>query len=185
MRISTGGYRRVRSARLIRINQGRKIKMKRILSFLLFIMSMSSASLADANDKDEKISLIRKIQNLGKIADRAGCEFKSSDGLVLKTDAAAASALMNVDGKDIVLKRVGSPKTEGNVIEGQLVKGSKIFEKYEGNNITMLLELIKTSECSKEEMQSRGCFMSTYDATITVTKNKIQQAVKTSGSCGD
>jgi hypothetical protein len=75
-----------------------------------------------------------------------------------------SKALMNIDGKDVVLSSIKEAKNQ---------RGSVAF--YQAGNLKVKVNYVRTSP----EMEGAS-----YHATIVVTRGKSQTTIKTQGACG-
>jgi hypothetical protein len=86
------------------------------------------------------------------------------------------TAILNVNGKDSAFKLAKEGKRPTN----QKI-GSRFFDEYAANGITVKIDYLTTRVCLKGEEE---CEATSYDATITATKGKLKTIVKTKGACG-
>ncbi len=86
------------------------------------------------------------------------------------------TATLNVNGKDIAFKLAKEGKRPTN----QKI-GSRFSDQYAANGIIVKIDYLTTRVCLKGE---EGCEATSYDATITATKGKLNTIIKTKGACG-
>jgi hypothetical protein len=85
-------------------------------------------------------------------------------------------ALMNIDGKDVMLKFVRRTDSEG-----ETKVGSTRTEYYKSEDTEVSVEYVvrKLGDPNDEECESIE-----YTATITLTRNGISRKISSLGSCG-
>lgn len=86
------------------------------------------------------------------------------------------NAWMNIDGRDIKLRKVRSIDPRGKER-----KGSRSSRKYTAGDVDVLIERVTTGVCAPND---ESCESTEYSATITVTKGSRRQIIKVTGGCG-
>jgi hypothetical protein len=86
------------------------------------------------------------------------------------------NAVMNLDGRDTKLKPTShrEPKSEPK-------KGDRSTFNYAAKGTSVRVDFVATEVCSPND---DGCEVTSYDATITLTRGAARQVVKAQGICG-
>jgi hypothetical protein len=147
------------------------------LSLALFLccsgyLVMPLATLA----KQPVANRIGNIQNTRAIQG-AGCSFqrKGDQGYVFWS-AFENSALMNIDGKDRILKLVGD---NSNTVSGKL--GSRSTVIYKSGKTTVRIDRVATRVCRQGDQE---CESISYNGTLKLNIGDRQQVVAVEGVCG-
>ena len=82
---------------------------------------------------------------------------------------------MNIDGKDVNLKLVGTTN------ESDWEVGARSYKRYKANGIAVRIDFVVTRICKPGDEQ---CESTDYDATFTVTKAGRKRVIKAKGVCG-
>jgi hypothetical protein len=142
------------------------------------VIAQEGASPAEA-PLPPRISNIRDTS----VVDGCGCYFqlpaewknKQSDKYVFMEGIDGEGAWMNIGGKDVKLKLVGSSN------ESDWKVGARSFKRYEAQGIAVRIDYVVTRVCRPGDEQ---CESTDYDATFTVTKAGRRRAIKAKGVCG-
>jgi hypothetical protein len=127
--------------------------------------------------KQPIVSGIGNIQNTREIQG-AGCSLqrKGNKGYVFWS-AFEKSALMNIDGKDRVLKLVSVNPSEPRVEK----KGDRSTEIYKSGKMTVRIDRVTTRVCRKGDQE---CEVTGYDGKMTLKIGDRQQTIAVEGDCG-
>lgn len=125
---------------------------------------------------------VANIRDAG-VVDGCGCYFqfpaewkkKPSDKYVFMEGIDDEGAWMNIDGKDVNLKPVGSTN------ESVFAVGARSSKRYKANGVAVRVDLVVTRVCRPGDEQ---CESTDYDATFTVTKAGRKRVIKAKGVCG-
>jgi hypothetical protein len=126
-----------------------------------------------------------RVENIrdASVVEGCGCYFqfpaewknKQSDKYVFMEGIDDEGAWMNIGGKDVNLKLVGSnDKSVFGV-------GARSSKRYGANGIAVRVDLVVTRVCKPGDEQ---CESTDYDATFTVTKAGRKRVIKAKGVCG-
>jgi hypothetical protein len=152
-------------------------KMKYLLSGLslgiLACLGLPSIAIA----KPSIVNGIGNIQNAKEIQG-AGCSLQrqGNKGYVFWS-AFEKSALMNIDGKDRVLKLVSINPSEPRVEK----KGDRSTEIYKSGKMTVRIDRVATRVCRKGDQE---CEVTGYDGKMTLKIGDRQQTIAVEGDCG-
>jgi hypothetical protein len=151
--------------------------MNIVLSYLSFgiIGCLCLPSIAIA--KQPIVSGIGNIQNTREIQG-AGCSLqrKGNKGYVFWS-AFDKSALMNIGGKDRVLKLVSVNPSEPQAAK----KGDRSTEIYKSGKMTVRIDRVATRVCRKGDQE---CEVTGYNGKMTLKIGDRQQTIAVEGDCG-
>jgi hypothetical protein len=153
------------------------LNMHKLSSYLSFgiigCLYLPSIALA----KQPKLNAIGNIQNTKELQG-AGCDLhrKGKKGSVFWS-AFEKSALMNIDGKDRVLKLISVNPSEPRVEK----KGDRSTEIYKSGKITVRIDRVATRVCRQGELD---CSTTSYDGKIGLRIGSRQQTILVEGDCG-
>jgi hypothetical protein len=114
--------------------------------------------------------------------DGCGCSFqtpteakkKNSTKYLFSSGLETSSpAFMNIDGKDVRLKRV---KSTEKVYKKPKV-GDRFYEVYQAKGLKVRIDYVDTTSRLRDEGRD-------YNLTITVTKGKQKKVITAKGGCG-
>jgi hypothetical protein len=118
------------------------------------------------------------------VVEGCGCYFqlpaehrkKRSDKYVFMEEIGDEGAWMNIDGRDMKLKLIGSTKGwVGGV-------GTRSHERFRASGIAVRVDFVVTGVCRPDD---ESCESTDYDATFTVTKaGRKRTIIKAKGICG-
>ncbi|WP_310486829.1 hypothetical protein [Chamaesiphon sp. VAR_69_metabat_338] len=151
--------------------------MKYLLSGLslgiLAGLGLPSTALA----KQPTVNGIGNIQNTKEIRG-AGCSLqrRGNKGYVFWS-VLEKSALMNIGGKDRVLKLVSATPSAPRVEK----KGSRSTEIYKSGRMTVRIDRVTTRVCRKGDQE---CEVTGYDGKMTLKIGDRQQTIAVEGDCG-
>jgi len=83
-------------------------------------------------------------------------------------------AIMNIDGSDVRLNRVGFEA-------GASSNSSRFVDRYRKNELEVSVDLLVTKRCDPSD---ENCEVTLFDAVITVALGTAKQSVSTKGFCG-
>ena len=83
-------------------------------------------------------------------------------------------AIMNIDGSDVRLNRVGFEAGAGS-------NSSRFVDRYRKNELDVSVDLLVTKRCDPSD---ENCEVTLFDAVITVALGTAKQSVSTKGFCG-
>jgi hypothetical protein len=133
--------------------------------------------------KQPVASLIGNIQNTKEIQG-AGCSFqrKGETGDVFWSPF-DQSALMNIDGKDRVLKFVSETPSQQDLIKkgARDKKGDRSTVIYKSGKMTVRIDRIATRVCRQGDQE---CESTSYDGKLKLTIGDRQQVIAVEGGCG-
>jgi hypothetical protein len=127
--------------------------------------------------KQPLLPRIGSIQNTEKTQD-AGCQFHTkgrTKGFVFWSGG--ESALMNIDGKDTVLKLV-SEIPSAQLVDNKRGRSTVI---YKSGKMIVRIDRVATKVCSGQEPDCTG---TDYDAKIMVSSGRRQEVISVTGYCG-
>jgi hypothetical protein len=127
--------------------------------------------------KQPIVSGIGNIQNTREIQG-AGCSLqrKGNKGYVFWS-AFEKSALMNIDGKDRVLKLVSVNPSEPQAAK----KGDRSTEIYKSGKMTVRIDRVVTRVCRQGDGE---CESTSYDGKVKLTIGDRKQTISVEGECG-
>lgn len=114
--------------------------------------------------------------------DGAGCTLwprtyqKYTDGRDLFRSDFDGRAVMNIDGRDRLLKLAASSEPKG-----RLRVGSRSTYRYRGDGVTVNVSYIVTGICKPED---ESCEITNFDAVVTVTTRSGVRRLEVHGICG-
>jgi hypothetical protein len=151
--------------------------MKYLLSGLSLgiLADLGFSSIAIA--KQPVFSGIGNIQNTKELQG-AGCSLqrKGNKGYVFWS-AFEKSALMNIDGKDRVLKLISVNPSEPRVEK----KGDRSTEIYKSGKMTVRIDRVATRVCRQGYQE---CEVTGYNGKMTLKIGDRQQTITVEGDCG-
>jgi len=171
----------------VRLLRGRVVRIMRIATpkTLLLILLLNPAALpvvAQRRSPERKAGLVRNVSEAGEIQG-CGCYFQfpsegpRSNRYLFFEDFSEESPLMNIDGKNVKLKLVGSSEPSGGVKK----KGERFSRNYVSGDVKVRMDFVTASVCAPND---EGCESTNYNVTVTVWKGGRQQTVKAVGGCG-
>jgi hypothetical protein len=133
--------------------------------------------------KQPVASAIGNIQNTKEIQG-AGCllQRKGKPGDVFWSPF-EPSALMNIDGKDRVLKFVSETPSQQDLIKkgDRAKKGDRSTVIYKSGKITVRIDRVVTRVCRQGD---RECESTSYDGKLKLNIGDRQQVIAVEGGCG-
>jgi hypothetical protein len=143
-------------------------------------LAMPLATLA----KQPIASSIGNIQNT-KVIQGGGCSLqrKGKKGYVFWSVLLEKSALMNIDGKDRVLKLVSETPSQADLIKkGDRAKqGDRSTVIYKSGKMTVRIDRVATRVCRQGDQE---CESTSYDGKLKLTIGNKQQVIAVEGGCG-
>jgi hypothetical protein len=128
-------------------------------------------------------SSISNIQNTKEIQG-AGCSLqrKGKPGYVFWSPF-EQSALMNIDGKDRVLKFVSETPSQQDLIKqgSRAKKGDRSTVIHKSGKMTVRIDRIATRVCRQGDQE---CESTSYDGKLKLTVGDRQQVIAVEGVCG-
>jgi hypothetical protein len=85
-------------------------------------------------------------------------------------------AVVNVDGRDVEMKLVGSSNAEGEAKKGRI----STF-RYRGTGVDVIVRYVVTGLCAPDDEQ---CEVVSYDAELAVMTHPGQRTLRAHGICG-
>ena len=151
--------------------------MKYYLSCLLLGILGCSFSISLASAKQPTANGIGSIKNKKEVQG-CGCSFQreGKPGTVFWSELNQKSALMNIDGKDRILKllrETPSSKREK--------KGDRSTSIYRSGKINVRIERVVNSVCRQGDQE---CEVTGYDSKIKLNIGERQQVISVTGGCG-
>lgn len=153
------------------------MNMKYYLSCLVLGILVCSFSLSVAAAKQPVTNVIGDIKNTKEVQG-CGCSLqqKGKPGYVFWSELSQKSALMNIDGKDRILKLISeTPAT------GKQKKGDRSTSIYKAGKINVRIERVATSVCRQGDQE---CEATGYDGKIKLKIGDRQQVISVTGDCG-
>lgn len=151
----------------------------------LILMLIFSTSVLLAQQKSSgKAQETRLIGNVSKVASGCGCYFKlkdegeSTERYVFFEDATQKEPVMNIGGRNVRLRLIGSTEPPGGVRR----KKERFSRRYAARGIKIQMEFVATNVCPPP--YDSECVANSYDVTLTATKGTGRQTIKAVGSCG-
>ena len=146
--------------------------------FLLIIFAVFGGTQTFAQNQKLTVGNLKGNDYLG-----CGCAFQTlaeakkprSQKIVFWSEF-EKKAVLNINGKDTTFTLV----KEGKRPAKEKI-GSRFYEEYTANGITIRLDYLTTRVCLKGEEE---CEATSYDVTITAAKGNLKTIVKTKGACG-
>lgn len=146
--------------------------------FLLIIFAVFGGTQTFAQNQKLTVGNLKGTNYLG-----CGCAFQTlaeakkprSQKIVFWSEF-EKKAVLNINGKDTTFTLV----KEGKRPAKEKI-GSRFYEEYTANGITIRLDYLTTRVCLKGEEE---CEATSYDVTITAAKGNLKTIVKTKGACG-
>jgi hypothetical protein len=154
-----------------------------IIANVFLTASRGAAGLAQTTPTgNASISAVRVgvVKDIGGI-DEVGCSLqfpadyrKHNERYVVKSDE--NNAVMNIDGKDRMLKLVSHREPKGAPR-----KGDRSTWNYADKETKVRIDFVVTRVCDPND---ESCEVTWYDATITVTRKNGKGVVNVKGVCG-
>jgi hypothetical protein len=156
-----------------------------LLMHFLVAIGGGMSVIAQEGASSARAPLPPRIANIrdSSVVEGCGCYFqfpaewkkKGSDKYVFMEGIDDEGAWMNIDGKDVNLKLVGSSERS---VWGVGARSSK---RYRANGIAVRIDRVVTRVCRPGDEE---CESTDYDATFTVTKAGRKRMIKAKGVCG-
>ncbi len=99
-----------------------------------------------------------------------------SQKFLFVTEAGTKDAWMNINGKDVKLKLVKTTVID----DRNYGVGGRFYEEYTAQGMKIRIDYVVTWTCPPEDEE---CDHAKYDTTVTVTKGKMSETIKTIGIC--
>jgi len=152
-----------------------------ICLIVLGLPSLFAQTLAqsDAISKTIKVGFIK---NKDSFLDGGGCslqlptDYKKHNERYIFLSDVEDHAVINIEGKDTKLKLVSRQEPKGEPKRGDRSKWI-----YAGNETKVQVDFVVTGGCDPND---EGCEVIFYDATITVTRDQVNQVIRVKGVCG-
>jgi len=159
-------------------------KRKTTLLFLTISLGVffAAPSQMTGQNKNTGASIKVGIVKDNSLSEEGGCSLQLPVDLKRKNERFVflndygENAVMNIDGKDVKFKLVSHHQSTEKA-----KKGDRSTWTYAARGTTVRVDFVVTGVCPPND---ESCEVTSYDATITVTRGGSQQQVLAKGQCG-
>ena len=156
------------------------------ISFVVLALCCSAPAASAQGRSGKRDANARLIGNVSgaAVAEGCGCYFRAasadrdSERYVFFEEAGQEAPLMNIGGRDVKLRLVGSTEPP----DGVRRRGERFSRWYASGAVKVRMVFVAESVCPPPYKPE--CVANSYSVTVTAVEGKRRQTIKAVGGCG-
>ena len=156
------------------------------LSFVVLVLFCSAPAVLAQGRSGERKSNARLIGSVSgaTVAEGCGCYIRAasagrdSERYVFFEDAGQEAPLMNIGGRNVKLRLIGSTEPPNGVRR----RGERFSKRYASGGVKVRMVFVAESVCPPP--YNPECVANRYSVTVTAVEGRRRQTIKAVGGCG-
>ena len=156
------------------------------LSFVALVLFCSAPAVSAQGRSGGRVSNARLIGDVSgaTVAEGCGCYFRAasagrdSERYVFFEEAGREAPLMNIGGRNVKLRLMGSTEPPNGVRR----RGERFSRRYASGGIRVRMDFVAESVCPPP--YNPECAANSYSVTVTAVEGRRRQTIKAVGGCG-